>query len=74
MIEDAHLGSLLYPPFWIVKQRNRRRFAHLEGAALEARVAADIAGTRDSRLGALACELERACSAPASACRSASAV
>ncbi len=55
---DTHLGALLYPPFWLVKQRNRRRFAHLEGDALAARVASDIAATSDARLGALACRLE----------------
>jgi SAM-dependent methyltransferase len=60
VIEDIHLGSVLYPPFWIVKRRNRRRFAHLQGDALEMRVAADIAGTRDSRIGRLACRLEQA--------------
>lgn len=59
VIEDLHLGSLLYPAFWLVKQRNRRRFGQLEGAALEARVAADIAGTSDSRVGRLACTFER---------------
>ena len=58
VIEDIHLGSVLYPPFWLVKQRNRRRYGHLQGAALEARVAADIAGTRNSRIGRLACSLE----------------
>ena len=46
---DTHLGALLYPPFWLVKQRNRRRFAHLEGDALAARVAGDIAATSDAR-------------------------
>jgi ubiquinone/menaquinone biosynthesis C-methylase UbiE len=60
VLEDIHLGSVLYPPFWLVKQRNRRRYEHLQGAALEARVASDIAGTRNSRVGALACRLERA--------------
>jgi SAM-dependent methyltransferase len=55
---DTHLGALLYPPFWLVKQRNRRRFAHLDGEALSARVAGDIANTQDARLGALACRLE----------------
>jgi SAM-dependent methyltransferase len=60
VLEDIHLGSVLYPPFWLVKQRNRRRFGHLQGAALEARVASDIAGTRNSRVGQLACRLERA--------------
>lgn len=58
MLLDMHLGSLLYPPFWLVKQRNRRRFDRLEGEALASRVAHDIATTKDSRLGALACRLE----------------
>jgi SAM-dependent methyltransferase len=55
---DTYLGSLLYPPFWLVKQRNRRRYEDLDGAALELRVAADIAGTKDSRFGRLLCRLE----------------
>jgi SAM-dependent methyltransferase len=55
---DVHLGFLPYPLFWLVKQRNRRRFGHLEGEALAGRVAGDIAATKDSRLGALACRLE----------------
>jgi SAM-dependent methyltransferase len=59
VIEDIYLGSLLYPPFWLVKQRNRRLYAALEGEALESRVASDIAGTHDSRVGRLACRLER---------------
>jgi SAM-dependent methyltransferase len=60
VVEDIHLGSVLYPPFWLVKQRNRRRYGHLQGEALEARVSADIAGTSNSRVGQLACRLERA--------------
>lgn len=60
VIEDIHLGSVLYPAFWLVKQRNRRWRGNLSGVDLEARVAADIAGTRDSRLGWLACHVERA--------------
>jgi SAM-dependent methyltransferase len=59
VIDDIHLGSVLYPAFWMVKRRNRRRFSGLEGEALEARVASDIAGTRDSRVGQLACLIER---------------
>jgi SAM-dependent methyltransferase len=59
VIEDIHLGSVLYPAFWLVKRRNRRRYAHLQGAALESRVASDIAGTRDSRVGHVACRLEQ---------------
>jgi SAM-dependent methyltransferase len=60
VLEDAHLGSLLYPAFWAVKKRNRHCYNDLRGAALEQRVARDIAKTRDSTLGALACRLERA--------------
>jgi len=60
VVEDIHLGSTLYPAFWLVKQRNKRRYGRLEGEALEARVASDIAGTRDSRIGHLACGVERA--------------
>jgi SAM-dependent methyltransferase len=56
--EDRHLASLLYPPFWLVKQRNRRRYDALRGEALEARVTQDIARTRDSRLGELSWQLE----------------
>jgi SAM-dependent methyltransferase len=59
VLEDAHLGVLLFPAFWAVKKRNRLRFDHLRGAELEARVARDIANTQDSRLGAWACGLER---------------
>jgi ubiquinone/menaquinone biosynthesis C-methylase UbiE len=53
-----YLGSFLYPAFWLVKQRNRRRFGHLDGATLQARVERDIAHTRSSRAGAAACRLE----------------
>jgi SAM-dependent methyltransferase len=55
---DAYLGSLPYPLFWLVKQRNRRCFSHLEGEALAERVAGDIAATKNSRVGALMCRLE----------------
>jgi SAM-dependent methyltransferase len=58
VLEDVYLGALLYPAFWLVKQRNRRRYDDLRGPALEARVAADIARTRDSRAGRLVCRLE----------------
>jgi ubiquinone/menaquinone biosynthesis C-methylase UbiE len=57
-LEDRHLASLLYPPFWLVKQRNRRRYNDLRGEALEARVTEDIARTRDSRLGQLTWPVE----------------
>lgn len=58
VVEDRHLASLLYPAFWLVKQRNRRRFGHLEGEQLERRVAADIAGTSDSRVGRMLWRVE----------------
>ncbi len=60
VIEDLYLGGLLYPAFWLVKQRNRRRHGRLRGVALQARVAADIAHTRESRAGRAACRVEQA--------------
>jgi SAM-dependent methyltransferase len=56
---DFHLGSLLYPPFWLVKQRNRARFGTLAGESLQQRVAWDIAHTKNSPLGAWTCAAER---------------
>jgi SAM-dependent methyltransferase len=54
---DTHLGSLLYPPFWLVKKRNRR-LEPLNDEQLRARVLADIATTSSSRVGRLACLAE----------------
>jgi SAM-dependent methyltransferase len=62
IVEDAHLASLLYPAFWLVKQRNRYRYSDLQGDALQARVASDIGGTQDSRVGYAACRVEQALS------------
>jgi SAM-dependent methyltransferase len=50
VVEDVYIASLLYPLFWLVKQRNRLRYGHLEGEALKHRVARDIARTRDLRV------------------------
>jgi ubiquinone/menaquinone biosynthesis C-methylase UbiE len=58
MLEDVHLGAPLYPAFWAVKQRNRRRYEHLHGEALEAKVREDIERTTDSAIGRLACHVE----------------
>lgn len=58
VLEDIRLGAPLYPAFWAVKQRNRRRYGHLQGKALEARVTEDIARTTDSAIGHLACRME----------------
>ncbi|HUN79543.1 MAG TPA: class I SAM-dependent methyltransferase [Solirubrobacteraceae bacterium] len=57
-LRDHALGALVYPAFWAVKQRNRRRYDELRGEPLRRRVARDIARTNDSRLGQLACRLE----------------
>lgn len=59
VLEDVHLGSILYPAFWAVKKRNRMRHDHLEGEDLERKVAADIEGTQNSSFGALTCRIER---------------
>lgn len=56
--EDIFLGAPLYPAFWMVKQRNRRRHDHLVGSELEERVRRDIVQTNDSAAGHLACRLE----------------
>ena len=58
VLENVYIGSLLYPAFWLLKQRNRRCGDALRGAALEARVAADIARTHHSRIGELVWRLE----------------
>jgi ubiquinone/menaquinone biosynthesis C-methylase UbiE len=58
-VHDGYIASLLYPAFWAVKQRNRRRYGALTGAALQAKVQADIAGTKDSRIGELTWAIER---------------
>lgn len=55
---DRFLASLLYPPFWLVKQRNRLLHGGLRDRELQARVAADIARTQDSRTGRLLWRLE----------------
>jgi ubiquinone/menaquinone biosynthesis C-methylase UbiE len=59
-VADLHLASLIYPAFWLVKQRNRRRYDDLAGAVLEAQVAGDIRRTQDSRVGNVLWRLEDA--------------
>ncbi len=58
VLEDVCLGALLYPAFWLVKQRNRRRYEQLRGDALERRALSDSERTAGSSLGSLACRLE----------------
>ncbi len=60
VLDDLCLGAPLYPAFWAVKQRNRRRYGSLRGDALAERVAGDIERTNDSVFGTLACRLEGA--------------
>jgi SAM-dependent methyltransferase len=57
--EDSYIASLIYPAFWLVKRRNRWRYDGIDGDELEARVAENIASTRDSRGGELSWKLER---------------
>jgi SAM-dependent methyltransferase len=59
VIADHHIGSLLYPAFWAVKQRNRRRHPNPSEPEMQQLVERDIARTTDSRLGAATTTLER---------------
>lgn len=59
VVRVEHLGQLLYPPFWLVKKRNRMLRGKLRGNALRAQVERDIAGTTNSRLGVVICNVER---------------
>lgn len=58
VLQDIHLGAPLYPAFWAVKQRNRRRHEELRGVALEHKVKGDMERTANSLIGRLACRLE----------------
>lgn len=58
VVEDTHFGTVVFPAFWAVKKRNRLRYDHLVGEALEARVQRDYVGTQDSRLFGVACRIE----------------
>jgi SAM-dependent methyltransferase len=54
---DTHLGSGLYPAFWAVKKRNRRR--QLAPERERELVARQIEGTKHSRAGRALCALEQ---------------
>jgi SAM-dependent methyltransferase len=58
IVEEVPIAGLLFPLFWLVKQRNRALHGNLQGAALQARVAGDIAATKDSRAGRVAWRAE----------------
>jgi SAM-dependent methyltransferase len=57
---DTHLGALIYPAFWVVKQHNRRRYPNPSADEQRALVERDIRRTQSSRLGAATVRVERA--------------
>lgn len=59
VLDDAYLGSLVFPAFWVVKKRNRRKAANAGPEARRQIVEADIARTQDSRIGHWAAAAER---------------
>jgi SAM-dependent methyltransferase len=60
VVEDAFLGSLIYPAFWATKKLNRRRYGDVPDDQLEPLVSGAISRTSKSSLGTLACRIERA--------------
>jgi SAM-dependent methyltransferase len=59
VLEDAYLGSLLFPPFWATKKLHRRRQRDLNNEQRADLVERDIARTQGSKLGDAASALER---------------
>jgi SAM-dependent methyltransferase len=59
ILEDICIGTVVYPAFWLVKQRNRRFYGDLQGEALERRAVRASERTQDSSLGRLACSVEK---------------
>jgi SAM-dependent methyltransferase len=57
--EDLHLGSVVFPAFWMAKKANRLRFDHLAGLELEEKVRRDYGQTAQSPIFGLACRMER---------------
>jgi SAM-dependent methyltransferase len=53
LIDDSYIASLPYPAFWLRKKWNRRRYRDLSGPALARRVASDVEGTGDLRIGGM---------------------
>ena len=54
LVDDRYIASLLYPAFWLVKQRNRRRYGHLEGERSRGACGARHRRTRATRASARA--------------------
>jgi ubiquinone/menaquinone biosynthesis C-methylase UbiE len=59
VLEDVCIGTVVYPAFWLVKQRNRRFYRDLQGEALERRAVRASERTQDSSVGRLACSIEQ---------------
>ena len=63
VLEDAFLGSLLYPGFWATKKWSRRRYREVPDSELEGLVSGAIdrtsGGSPLDRVGRLACRAER---------------
>ena len=57
IIKATHLGCFIYPPFWMVKKRNRR-FLSFPKEQKQKIVASQIRGTKESRLLALCVKFE----------------
>ena len=58
LVEERYLGQYVYPPFWLVKKRNRRIGDHMTDAQRAERVEADVTKTGDSRLGSATAKIE----------------
>jgi SAM-dependent methyltransferase len=59
VVDSFGLGSVVFPGFWLVKKRNRRRHAEITPERAEQLVAASISSTQSSRAGDLATAIER---------------
>jgi SAM-dependent methyltransferase len=60
VVHDTHLGALIYPPFWLIKKRNRRRYPDPTPEEQQELVERDIQRTTNSRLGGQTTRIERA--------------
>jgi SAM-dependent methyltransferase len=59
VVQDAYLGSIIFPPFWVTKKLNRRRHRNLSDPERQALVERSIERTQGSRLGDAASAVER---------------
>lgn len=59
VLSDRYIGSLVYPAFWAVKQRNRRRYPNPSPEEMHELVERNIQKTTKSKLGAASAKLER---------------